>query len=69
MTKKNVWICDICKEEFDEERGGYKTNISMEIVIPSASGFEMKTKYSFDDTCLWCRDKFRSAIGELIDDA
>jgi len=66
MTKKESWICDICKEEFKEGDAGYDVNIGFEIIIPSGGQFENQSKFKFEDTCLGCRTDLTTAIEAAI---
>jgi len=68
MTKKQSWICDICKKEFNEGDSGYKTNIGFEIRIPQGTEYETGLTYFFEDTCLNCRANLGNAISQLIEE-
>jgi hypothetical protein len=66
MTKKNSWVCDICKEEFKQGEPGYFDNAGIDITIPASSMGEREEKFHFADTCHNCRVNLSVAINGLI---
>jgi hypothetical protein len=66
MTQIKIWKCNICGKEFRPDSSGYDANVTIDIVIPSASHFETDSHYYFEDTCIDCRSQLVRAIDGLI---